>query len=191
MFSLVDEGVVQQEEGEEGADEDCSAYLQSRISFVPKHPHSKQMLMCLYIFCAIFFSFYVKAGKKIPFFLCLSFAYILFVFLHFLLSICVIQLLFGVTNSYLALSSAARLWNHIQIQIRSLANCKYEIFQIQIQNAKFGAEVQDQTIFLYLREVWTTRLIFYNWRCGNSVDFWEKVFPSKSNFDQFCTMQNF
>ena len=67
----------------------------------------------------------------------------LFVFLHFLLSICVIQLLFGVTNSYLALSSAARLWNHIQIQIRSLANCKYEIFQIQIQNAKFGAEVQD------------------------------------------------
>ena len=65
----------------------------------------------------------------------------LFVFLHFLLSICVIQLLFGVTNSYLALSSAARLWNHIQIC--SLANCKCKIFQIQIQNAKLGAEVQD------------------------------------------------
>ena len=100
------------------------------------------MLMCLYIFCAIFFSFYVKAGKKIPFFYGFPLPN-LFVFLHFLLSICVIQLLFGVTNSYLALSSAARLWNHIQIQIRSLANCKYEIFQIQIQNAKFGAEVQD------------------------------------------------
>ena len=98
--------------------------------------------MLVYFF-TIYFSFDVKAGKMIPGYLWLSFAYILFVLLYFLLSICVIQLLFGVTNSYLALSSAARLWNHIQIQIRSLANCKYEIFQIQIQNAKFGAEVQD------------------------------------------------
>ena len=41
------------------------------------------MLMCLYIFCAIYFSFDVKAGKIIPGYLWLSFAYFFLYFFIF------------------------------------------------------------------------------------------------------------
>ena len=63
---------------------------------------------------------------------------------HFEICICVIDLLFGVTNSYLA-SSAARLWN--DIQICNQENCKYCRYKYKMQIWVWNARLENLPIF--------------------------------------------
>ena len=58
---------------------------------------------------------------------------------YFVICICVIELLFGVTNSYLA-SSAARLWN--DIQICNQENCKYCRYKYKMQNLGLKCKIR-------------------------------------------------